>query len=563
MAEIGSVIDGKYEIKKQIGKGGMSAVYLAADRRLKKLWAIKEVEKNGDGKNEEVIVNSLMTEADIMKCLDHPALPRIVDIMEDPDHIYVAMDYIEGKSLDRILAQNGPQPEELVIDWAGQICDALSYLHSRKPPIIYRDMKPANVILRPEGNIKIIDFGIAREYREKGRSDTTILGTRGYASPEHYGSRQTDARSDIYTLGMTMHHLLTGVSPRTPGYEYHPVRYWNPNLSAGIETVVDKCTALDPEARYPNCKELMYDLEHIPLLSENIKEKQKRRIRIFLFTSVLAAALFSTGLFLRVREESVSRDYYDGLVSVISSLSPEERMENYTKAVRLRPDDTTAYLCMLDVLEEEGSFNRAQSDAFLSLYNDNRGALDETSVETADLNYRIGTLYFNYYGGDGSFSARVQKAYPFFAAIHDRRELLEDYADRDIAECYYQICSFYKTFILSPLNEREVCREDYQRLLSSMDECVGLALEASEYDQLMLYNSVFLLLYDQRERMAAAHMDEETVLNLLDRVRSRTVVLSVQKEQSLLLQKEILDHYKEYREAVTRAYVYAKEDSHG
>ena len=161
MTQIGAVIDGKYEILKEIGRGGMSIVYLAMDKRLNKQWAVKEIKRKGNGKNDEIVVNSLLAEANLMKRLDHPALPRIVDIIENGVTIYVVMDYIEGESLDKILNEYGAQPEELVVGWAKQLCDALGYLHSQKPPIIYRDMKPANVMLKPEGNIKIIDFGIA------------------------------------------------------------------------------------------------------------------------------------------------------------------------------------------------------------------------------------------------------------------------------------------------------------------------------------------------------------------------------------------------------------------
>ena len=178
MAEIGTVIEGKYEILREIGKGGMSVVYLAMDTHLNKQWAVKEIRKRGSGKNDEIVVNSLLAEANLMKRLDHPALPRIVDIIDNGVTIFVVMDYIEGESLDKILKEYGPQPEEKVIVWAKQLCDALSYLHSQKPPIIYRDMKPANVMLKPEGTIKIIDFGIAREYKEHNLEDTVSLGTK-------------------------------------------------------------------------------------------------------------------------------------------------------------------------------------------------------------------------------------------------------------------------------------------------------------------------------------------------------------------------------------------------
>ena len=217
-----------------------------------------------------------------MKRLDHPALPRIVDIIEDRETIYVVMDYIEGESLDRILLEDGPQPQERVIEWAKELCDVLGYLHRQKPPIIYRDMKPANVMLKPEGNLKVIDFGIAREYKEANLADTTVLGTRGYAPPEQHGSRQTDARSDIYSLGMTMHHLLTGIDPKPADYMYMPIREWNSELSSGLERVIDKCTALDPEDRYQNCNELMYALEHYEEEDESYKSKQKKKRNVFI-----------------------------------------------------------------------------------------------------------------------------------------------------------------------------------------------------------------------------------------------------------------------------------------
>ena len=153
----------------------------------------------------------------MIKRLDHPAIVRIVDIIDDGDVIYIIEDYIEGETLASILESNGAQPQELVIKWAMQLCEALEYLHTRKPPIIYRDMKPANVMVKPDGNIKIIDFGIAREYKESGLADTVCLGTRGYAAPEQFGGKgQTDARTDVYCLGATLYHMVTGQNPGEP-----------------------------------------------------------------------------------------------------------------------------------------------------------------------------------------------------------------------------------------------------------------------------------------------------------------------------------------------------------
>ena len=284
MIKTGAILLDKYEILKEIGRGGMSVVYLAMDIRLNKQWAVKEIRKKGNTIHDEIIVQSLLAEAQLMKNLDHPALPRIVDILDTEDTFLIIMDYIEGETLEHHLLLYGPQPEACVIEWGKQLCDVLYYLHNQNPPIIYRDMKPSNIMLKPEGFIKIIDFGIAREYKE-AQTDTTILGTKGYAPPEQYCGR-TDQRSDIYALGMSMYHLLTGVDPRQ-GYPYVPVRQYNAQISEGIEYIIHTCVQPAAENRYQNCKELRYDLEHPHQLADGFRKKQQLKIRMFFCSAIL------------------------------------------------------------------------------------------------------------------------------------------------------------------------------------------------------------------------------------------------------------------------------------
>lgn len=201
MLEIGSLVDGKYKILNVVGKGGMSVVYLAMNERANKQWAIKEVRKDGV-QDFEVVKQNLIVETDILKNLNHLNLPSIIDVIDREDSFLIVMDYIEGKALSDVLKEYGAQPQEYVIEWAKQLCDVLGYLHSRVPPIIYRDMKPSNVMLKPDGNLTLIDFGTAREFKASKVEDTTCLGTRGYAAPEQYGGHgQTDGRTDIYCLG--------------------------------------------------------------------------------------------------------------------------------------------------------------------------------------------------------------------------------------------------------------------------------------------------------------------------------------------------------------------------
>lgn len=562
MTKIGSVVDGKYEILKQIGKGGMSIVYLAMDKRLNKQWAVKEIRKQGNSKNDEVIVNSLLAEANLMKRLDHPALPRIVDIIDNGNTIYIVMDYIEGESLDKILLEYGTQPEEVVIEWAKQICDALEYLHSQKPPIIYRDMKPANIMLKPEGNLKIIDFGIAREYKEQNLADTTVLGTKGYASPEHYGSRQTDARSDIFTLGMTMHHLLTGIDPRPADYRYVSVRQLNPQLSDGIEVIIDKCTALDPDDRYQNCAELMYDLEHPDLITKGFKKRQKRRLMLFNVSVAMTMLLLVAGIGCRVVAADVNSNTYDSLISVMASTSLEEKIDSYKQAIDIYPDNTTAYAYMLEAYETEGRFSKAENDEFLAVYNAHKDKFDITDGQVAELNYKIGTIYFNYYtneDGTYSFANRVQKAYPFFESNYKNQEIIEEFNNKTLSECYYQICSFYKKYILSSANVEEASRDNYLQLFAVIEESMKDIANAGAYDQLTFYNGTFMLLYDQRTNMESVNVEKDKILVLLDLVYEKAESLSVQKEQSKALQNEMMNNYQEYRLAIERTYANAEE----
>ncbi len=555
MAEIGSVIAEKYEILRKIGQGGMSNVYLAMDTHLNKQWAVKEIRKKGSNKSDEIVINSLLAESNLMKRLDHPALPRIVDIIDNGITILVVMDYIEGESLDKIIKEYGPQPEEQVIEWAKQIADALDYLHSQKPPIIYRDMKPANVMLKPDGNIKIIDFGIAREYKEQKLKDTTVLGTRGYAPPEQY-SGQTDVRSDIFALGMTMHHLLTGIDPRK-SKGYMPVRMWKPELSEGIEMIIDRCVQPAAENRYQNCRDLLYDLEHPELITKDYKRKQKRKLIACIGAASLSVVFVLTGVITSYAGTRVNNSNYESLISPSEATALNEKMDSYKNAIKIYPARLTAYERILSAYEDEGRFSKEENDEYLSLYNAHKDEFDTQSQDYAQLNYDTGKMYFNYYteeDGSYSFANRVQKAYSFFNENYNRTDSAEPFEYQKLSDSYYQICSFYKKYILNGATVEEASKENYENLFGTLEEAKEAVQSASAYDQLTLYNGIFMLLYDQRVNMEQVKFDREKVLNMLDDVYRKASVLSVQKEQSKKLQGEILDNYQAYREAIERAY---------
>ena len=288
MLEIGSIVDGKYRILSKVGQGGMSTVYLAINEKANKPWAIKEVRKDGI-QNFEVVRQSLIVETDLLKKLKHDNLPSIIDIIDQDDNFLIVMDYIEGITLDKVIKEYGPQKQDDVVNWAIQLCDVLCYLHTRKPPIIYRDMKPSNVMLKYDGSVVLIDFGTAREYKERASGDTACLGTQGYAAPEQFGGQgQTDARTDIYCLGATMYHLLTGHNPSEPPYEMYPITYWDASLSSGLEGIILKCTQKNPEDRYQTAEELMYALQNYRDLDAPMIRKYKHRVISFATSAALA-----------------------------------------------------------------------------------------------------------------------------------------------------------------------------------------------------------------------------------------------------------------------------------
>ncbi len=378
MLKIGSLVDGKYKILNKIGQGGMSVVYLAMNEKANKQWAIKEVRKDGV-MNFEAVRQGLVAETDILKKLSHPNLPSIIDVIDTDDSFIIIMDYIEGNSLNDALNEYGAQPQEYVIEWAKQLCDVLGYLHSRVPPIIYRDMKPANVMLKPDGNVMLIDFGTAREYKEKNLADTTCLGTVGYAAPEQFGGMgQTDARTDIYCLGATLYHLVTGMNPCEPPYEIKPIRSINPSLSSGFEKIIIKCTQADPNNRYQSAAELMYALEHYEEIDDEYRKKQKRKLSAFITASALAVVFAATSLWSYNSAISAKNANYDNIIKTAideqknaTTQDEYDRIINgYKNAIMINPSRADAYLGLIEFMRRRNvKMNSKEAKIFGELKN--------------------------------------------------------------------------------------------------------------------------------------------------------------------------------------------------
>jgi serine/threonine protein kinase len=262
----------RYRILNQLGAGGFGAVYKAQDTLLgNRFVAVKEMSQS-DLKPSEVAtaVDSFNQEALMLASLTHPNLPRIYDHFSDSGRWYLVMDFIEGKTLEEHLAeanhaagkeQGLPVDETLTIGM--QLCVVLDYLHSRHPPIIFRDLKPANVILSPDGHLYLIDFGIARHFKPGKSKDTMAFGSPGYAAPEQYGRMQTNSLADIYSLGATLHQMLTGHDPSLTPFRMLPPRQYDPSIPPALDALIMQMLDMDAQKRPTSVAIIQQALQHI------------------------------------------------------------------------------------------------------------------------------------------------------------------------------------------------------------------------------------------------------------------------------------------------------------
>lgn len=258
MEKINRTLAGRYRLLRLLGAGGFAAVYLAQDKQNGKYWAIKEIQREGQRERPAEAAET----ATLLQGLYHPGLPHVAEIVEQDGAVYVVMDYVQGTSLSRILREQGPQSQHQVVEWGKQLCRIFIYLHNRRPPLIYRDLKPDNIMLQEDGALKLIDFGTMIKSGGKWRND--CLGTRGYAAPEQYLKRgKIDLRTDIYCMGVTLHQMLTGYDPACGGKELPPIRRWNPSFSPRLEQIIKKCIRKSPRRRYRSCKELLQELNRL------------------------------------------------------------------------------------------------------------------------------------------------------------------------------------------------------------------------------------------------------------------------------------------------------------
>lgn len=529
MLEIGSLVDGKYKILSEIGHGGMSVVYMAINEKANKTWAVKEVRKDGR-MDFNIVRQGLMAEIDTLKRLKHPYLPSIVDVIEDDETFIIVMDYVEGRSLDKILEEHGVQQESVVVEWAKQLCDVLGYLHSRTPAIIYRDMKPANVMLKPDGTVTLIDFGTAKNY-EINYGETTGIGTIGYAAPEQYigsGLGRTDARTDIYCLGMTLYHLLTGQDPCRNLISDTSIRAVNPALSRGLDSIIRKCTAHQPEDRYQSCEELMYDLENYEILEPLYKKKQKRKFSIFIGTLVASVLCVAAGLTFHFAASAKASETYNNLLYEASkSVDYDTKISLYEQCMEL-PDmggRKDAYLGMIQTFKENDAvFTVAEANLLEKYIMNHKDELQTNKRDYTEICFETGKLFWYYYDyGDGSDNqvTRAKSAIEWFQDVVNQAP--QDYENLGMAKAYASIGMFYRDITTNITEASD--KGNYKPLFDNLTELIPAVAENADENEIVRLELVELTrgaLQQYATKFKVDGVTEQEILSLYQQLEQVT-----------------------------------------
>lgn len=265
-----TIVGGRYRVVKSLGGGGMKLVYLAEDLRLaaRRCALAEMVDSFTSPDTQQQAVAAFQREADMLAQLSNEHIPRIFDRFSEANHHYLVMEFIDGDTLEDELKRNGGKLEpSRVIEIAIQILDTLHYLHNLSPPVIYRDLKPSNVMVTRDGEAKLIDFGIARHFQPL--SNATMIGTQGYAPPEQYRGK-VEVRSDLYALGATMHQALSGRDPAAePPFSFPPLRKLCPDIEPALAAIVDQALAYDVINRPASAEELRQRLFELKMGAVN------------------------------------------------------------------------------------------------------------------------------------------------------------------------------------------------------------------------------------------------------------------------------------------------------
>jgi serine/threonine-protein kinase len=442
--KVGDILADRYKVVDLIGTGGTASVYLVNDMRLGVYRALKEliVTKTKRGKMQYRMV---MYETQLLRKLSHPAVPKIMDIweVEENSALYMLMEYVDGGSLydhaKREFSEGRQISEESIKAWGIELCDVLRYLHeNREPKVIYRDLKPQNVMLNGRGDIKLLDFGISREITPNyDMRNTTQLGSIGFAAPECTLEEGFwfDERSDIYALGRVLYYLATGHYPGDLSKPVVPIRRYNETRSVGLEKIINKATASDYRVRYQSVSEMLYDLENIDKLGVEYNRRMNFRFRSLIGLAVSSVVLFASGGIATFAQSKQEANTFSNLITVGVANKDSSKILD---AIKLRPTELKGYYSLIDVYKVDGNFSNEEANEFSKVLLANLQDLRATKGY-GDLAFDIGRLYWFYQGDGGA----VQSITWFEDAVNFKA------SNDKVAKVYLELGKFKKDIVSS------------------------------------------------------------------------------------------------------------------
>ncbi|MBD5143046.1 MAG: serine/threonine protein kinase [Ruminococcus sp.] len=588
-----TIIDNKYKILDEIGHGGMSTVYRATVERSGKIWAVKEVRISET--DDKIAKECLQAEIDTLRNLNRSAIPEkirykipeIADIIDNGDNnLIIVMDYIEGVSLDKVIEKKGAQSEEKVVNWAMQLCEVLGYLHSKK--IIYRDMKPSNVMLKKNNEVAIIDFGTAKKYEYSG--ETQGLGTIGFAAPEQHGQfGRTDERTDIYCLGKTMYTLLTGIDPRKSLVIDTSIRKVNPSFSPGLDQIIKKCTQHNPDDRYQSCEELLYYLKEYKEIDKGSRKKKILKVGMFFTSIAICIACGIYGYSLNEQAKALATDTYQELLTQADMiiLDAEDNSENsknktdekynqkinlYTEAISV-PDKAgklDAYLALIETYKEDDNiFTEEELTQLNYLVTQNETALKANPENYIEICYEIGNLLWYYYD-DTNQMTKSKRAVKWFKLMLDyinenqENEIILNYQkDTEnskklgLAESYEEIGAFYEEIAgqIKQGKDDGAYKNLFWNLQNLMDKLTTKDREKTMIVRLELLEMVRYSLHRYATDFKRDGIEETSAKSLYKRVQNVLNTIDLDKTHPLYSKfEEIKANMEDTENAIQNAY---------
>lgn len=475
--DIGSVVMGdRVKVTETLSVGkGMSNVYLATDLNLGKTWVLKQIidpntkrglVDNKTFKKYQLEYDSLIHEAKIMQSLEHQGIPRIAFLEEDPytKSTFILMDYINGKDAQHFISTYTMVEEELAVKWVRQLCGILSYLHNLQNPVVYRDIKPSNMMIARTG-VHLIDFGTAEVITPDKKYPKYALGTPGYAAPEQVNkSNPLTTQSDIFAIGATLYHLLSGkipnariakldekgnpvldergkkvmlaLNPKEGPYDLLKVF---PDASPGLDLIIKRCTQPNLADRYQTIEEVIEALSNYTILDKASRGKMRRQIHTVYAIGVLSALLIGGSAVPYV----MHNDYVNNLYSnSVEAAEKSGNIDDYVTAISQRPANLDPYFGMISAIQSDGTFSSEEEVELLGLINPNLTEI-KNQERFPELAFEIGKLYWFYYATSedvSSLEGRVQSTKWFEDAIDGGF-----YGENDIAKTYHSIGTFDQT----------------------------------------------------------------------------------------------------------------------